>query len=398
MILLKAFSKNPYLLFCIFFKPLSVAFFTVINRPLMKPPAFSPRFFFIATVTAIVTITIVGWSLWSLSAAQYRRIIDGWIDEGRAAGYQISYDKRQTFGFPRHIVMRLANLHWRNADGIDFRTDDMDIEVTPWNWNQFDAKFKNHVSLAAPLDTEGRALMLSSGEGRAHIKLDDDGIWTRAELALRDAKLGLSPNYLFGAERLSVAVERPVDPPKDHTQAGLSLEGEADSIDVPEAMPSPFGNKANKLSMHMRVMGPVPDVRKRSSVDAWNKDSGIVEFDDFSIDWGVLNMESKGTLGFDDDLQPEGAFAGTVAKPKETMQALIDKGFVAMHDQDMLDAMMEMFARPAPHGSKGMDMPITVQLGGLFFGPVRVTTFPEIEWPAAPPVAAQTSDAAPVSN
>jgi hypothetical protein len=351
----------------------------------MKPAPFSLRFCFISLITAVTILAITGWSLWSLSAAQYRRIIDGWIDAGRASGYQISYDDRQTFGFPRHIVMRLVNLHWRNADGIDFRTDDMDIEVTPWNWNQFEAKFKNHVSVAAPLDNDGHALILASGEGRADVKLDNDGVWKRARLFLHDTRLGLSPDYLFQAERLSASIERPPESPKDHTQAGLTLIGEADNIVVPNAMPSPFGNKAQKLAAHMRVMGPVPDVRIRSAVDAWNKDSGVVEFDDLTLQWGVLDIMSKGTIGFDDDLQPEGAFAGTVANPKDTMQQLIDHGFIAMHDQSMLAAVMEMFAKPNVHGSKAMELPITIQLGALFFGPIRIFTFPQIEWPAAPP-------------
>jgi hypothetical protein len=281
--------------------------------------------------------------------------------------------------------MRFVNLHWRNADGIDFRTDDMDIAVKPWNWSRFDAKFKNHVSIAAPLDKDGHALMLASNTGHAQVTLDPDGQWHQAQLSLRDSKMGLSPDYLFHADRISASVLRPSTPPTDHSQVGLTVEGEADTITLPDAMPSPFGPQATKIAAHMRVMGAVPDVRKRAEVDAWNKESGVVEFDDLTLQWGVLNMASKGTVGFDDDLQPEGAFAGTIADPKDTMQTLISHGFIAMHDQGMLNSVMEMFAKPSAHGSKGLELPITVQLGGLFFGPIRIFTFPEIEWPIEPP-------------
>jgi hypothetical protein len=351
----------------------------------MKRAFFSPRIFFISSVIVIVTLTAIGWSFWTLAAAQYRRVIDGYIEGGRAAGYQITYDDRQIFGFPRRITMRLMNVHWRDADGIDFHTDDMDITVTPWMWSTFDAKFKSHVVVAAPLDDKDHSLLMAGSEGRAHIKLDADGFWKVANLALDDAKIGLAPNYLFEADRLKVDITRPPNPPKDHKEAGLSVDGEADTITIPSSMPSPFGTKAQKLSAHMRVMGPVPDVRERASVDAWNKDSGIVEFDDFSMQWGVLSLESKGTIGFDDDLQPEGAFAGTVANPQKTFEALKSGGFIAMHDADMLDAVTDMFAKPSTKNQHGMELPITIQLGGLFFGPIRIFTFPEIEWPLAPP-------------
>jgi hypothetical protein len=351
----------------------------------MKPAPFSPRSFFIATLTAIVVLTVVGWVFWSLSALQYRRIIDGWIDEGRAAGYQISYADRQIFGFPRRLTMRLVDVHWRDADGIDFRADDMDIIASPWDWHSFDAKFKNHVSLAAPLDVNDHALMLSCGAGRAQVKLDADGVWHAAKLSLDDTTLGLTPNYLFQAERLNAAATRPDVLPKDHTEVGLTLEGDAADITLPDAMPSPFGAKAAKITVHMRVMGKVPDVRRRDAVDAWNKDSGIVEFDDLSMTWGILALTSKGTLGFDDDLQPEGAFAGTIGNPQKTMQALMDSGFIAMHDAGMLASAMQLFAKPSVRGTQGLELPITIQLGGLFFGPIRIFTFPEIEWPVEPP-------------
>src|ERR1700679_884569 len=110
----------------------------------MKHAAFSPRTFFISSVTMIVILAVGGWSLWSLAAAQYRHVIDGWIDSGRAAGYEISYKDRQVFGFPRHIIMRFTGLHWKNTDDIDFRTDDMDIQVTPWDWEHYEARFKGH--------------------------------------------------------------------------------------------------------------------------------------------------------------------------------------------------------------------------------------------------------------
>ncbi|MDR3451058.1 MAG: DUF2125 domain-containing protein [Alphaproteobacteria bacterium] len=356
----------------------------------MKPAPFSPRTIFIATLTFLVTLSVIGWGLWSFAAVQYRHVIDGWITEGRAAGYQISYDDRTLFGFPRHITMRFVNLRWKNADGIAFRADDMDLAVTPWNWRQFTAKFKHNVSVTAPLDTEGHALLVSCDAGQAHVLLDQEGFWKSAHLALDKAQVGLAPSYLFTADELHAAVEKPLIPPKDHSESGLSLEGDAEDITLPEAMPTPFGKHADTISASMRVMGAVPDVRKRADVDAWNKASGVVEFDDLSIHWGKLDIVSKGTLGFDDDLQPEGAFAGQVADPKDTMQTLIDQGFIAMHDQDMLKAVMEMFAKP-PAGkdakAAAMQLPITVQLGGLFLGPIRIFTFPEIDWPVEPPAA-----------
>ena len=40
----------------------------------MKPAPFSPRSLFISAVTAIVILTVTGWSLWSLAGALYPAI------------------------------------------------------------------------------------------------------------------------------------------------------------------------------------------------------------------------------------------------------------------------------------------------------------------------------------
>jgi hypothetical protein len=55
----------------------------------------------------------------------------------------------------------------------------------------------------------------------------------------------------------------------------------------------------------------------------------------------------------------------------------------------MLLSALDLFAKPSAHGDKTLDLPITIQLGGLFFGPVRIFVFPQIEWPVEPPAIGQ---------
>ena len=351
----------------------------------MKLPLLTPRKIILGTAALFLALIFADYIFWSLAAGQYRRALDGWIEEGRAEGFQISFDEQKIFGFPSHITMRFVNPHSQSADGISFRTDSMDITASTWNWSNFSVKFKNHVQITAPLDDAGHALTLACENGEAHIKLDSQAFWRQADLSLSNSTIGLAPDYLFQAGSLSASVARPALEPKDHTEAGLTITGEADNIITPDAMPTPFGKNAKKLSAHLRVMGPIPDVRRRDSVDTWNKASGIVEFDDFSAQWGVLELASKGTLGFDDDLQPEGAFIGNIGNPAQTMRALIDHNFITMHDQGMLSSVMSLFAKPSVGKEKGMEFPITIQLGGLFLGPIRIFTFPSIEWPKEPP-------------
>src|SRR5262249_38659530 len=149
-----------------------------------------------------------------------------------------------------------------------------------------------------------------------------------------------------------------------------------------------------------RVMDAVPDFRKKESVDAWNHDSGIVEFDNLHMEWGPLMLTAKGTMGFDDDLQPEGAFSSTIGNQDEVLKALMRSNFIAQRQEAMLSSAMSLFAKPSSVDSiTGVEVPIAVQLGGLFLGPVKIFSFPQIEWPAAqasqPPSQPQPAAASP---
>jgi len=61
----------------------------------------------------------------------------------------------------------------------------------------FDARFKGHVEISAPLDAAGHALLLAARKGSAHIELDPDGIWRHCAVTLDSARFGRGPDYLF---------------------------------------------------------------------------------------------------------------------------------------------------------------------------------------------------------
>lgn len=341
-------------------------------RSLRRSIIFVLIFLFISGVT--------WWGVWTLAANEFRSSIDNWIDAGLANGYTITYDGRQMFGFPHHVVLRFANLNWKNTEGIAFHADNMDLSSVPWDRQIFDARFHKHAEIDAPLEAEGQMLVLSGDEGRAHVVLDPQGYWKFSHISLLRAKIGHAPGVTFQSDRLDATAERPEKLPKDHTEAGLTLTGHMENILIPSGMPEPFGDKITALDTTLRVMGAVPDFRRPVSVATWNNSSGVVEFDKLHMEWGSLKMDAKGTIGFDDDLQPEGAFASTIGNHGQVLEALMKQGFIPQRQATMLNSALDVFAKPASADS-AIQVPITVQLNGIFLGPVRIFVFPEIDWP-----------------
>jgi hypothetical protein len=341
-----------------------------------------PHHFFPA---GLLVLLVAWWLVWFVGAFQLRSSINGWIEEGRNSGYSITYDNESLFGFPRHIVLRFTNLKWKNTDGILFNAGDIDIGAALWKKHYFTAKFKGRAEIDAPLNEADRTLVLSGTDGSAEVNLDANGFWRFSHIKIKQAEVGRKPDYVFHSDELNAAAERPEIEPKDHHDVGLTLTGTADHVSLPTTMPQSFGNTMQRLELNLRVMGAVPDYRKRDSIDHWNQESGIIECDNLHIEWGPLQMAAKGTLGLDDDLQPEGAFASTLGNPEGTIKALKDAGFIAERQENMLQSAIDLFSKPSKEGNvRGMQVPIAVQLGGLFLGPVKIFTFPQIEWSEGP--------------
>jgi len=348
----------------------------------------APKIHHYLKITFLIgSIGILLWiTAWFMAVAQYHTVINGWITAQRAAGYQLSYENRMTVGFPHHIMFRFDNLRWRNNDDILFSADHMELSSRPWQWQIFRAKFKGHVEISAPLTDDTGAFILGGEEGNAYVELAKDGTWKASRVSLNNAHIGLAPHYVFNAEQLEASALQPETEPKDHHETGLTINGQAFHVTVPDALHTPFGPVITTMTADLRVMDKVPDFRNKSSMNIWNQDSGVVEFDNLHMQWGVMDMTAKGTMGFDDDLQPEGAFSSTLEGYQTVLKTLMDYGFIAKNQEAMMDSALTLFAKKSGSGEhEAIDLPITVQLGGLFFGPLKIFGFPEIQWSSVSP-------------
>jgi hypothetical protein len=351
--------------------------------------------FTVAAAVMLASMFAMWWGIWMIGAAQYRDFIDSWIEARRALGYQVTYDNRETEGFPRYITLHFSNFLLQNSDGIKVHANDVLLAAFPWQWNRIDAKLKHGFDLTIPF-TNDKTLFISTGDtARNHTELDDNGDWKLVNLGLTNAKALWGQEPFFGAGKFEIAFDRPDTPPKDHTQPGLIINEKVEELSLPPGLDSPFGPQANKLEATVRIMGPVPDPRRKESVAAWNTEGGIAEFDSFFLQWGALIFAAKGSLGLDDDLQPEGAFYSQIGNHEEVLKILMAADYIPKRDAPMLNSALSLFSKHTTIGGKsGIELPITVQLGGLFLGPVRVFEFREIAWesdqqtaPAVAPIA-----------
>ena len=198
------------------------------------------------------------------------------------------------------MVLRFTNVNWKNAEGIAFHADQMDLSSLPWDREVFDARFRGHArNRHAPLAMPTEKTSPLSGEmGSAHVVSEaPDGIWKFSRVSLTQAKWGRAPDFLFRADQLEASARRPETPPKNH--ARYRPDGDRERRRQRDAArehgkPVRAENGGDGCG-DARVMGPVPDFRRKDSVAVWNTDSGVVEFDKLNMNWGPpCSSEAKG--------------------------------------------------------------------------------------------------------
>ena len=341
-----------------------------------------------AITVMLLAMAVLWWSLWMIGAAQYRNFIDGWIAAHEPQGWHVTYDARDTEGFPRHIILHFTNFVLQNPDGVKIHAGEVALATLPWQWRSLDAKLKHGFDLVIPFG-EGKMLFIATSEtARSHTELDQNGDWSFVNLQLENAKALWGAKPFFSADNFFFSLARPETPPQNYKEAGIDFHMTVDAMTLPDSFSSPFGLNAEKIDLALRVLGPVPDPRVKESVATWNEAGGAVAFDKLDLKWGPLVLAAKGTLALDDDLQPEGAFSSQIGNHGKVMKALIDADYIPKHEELMLGSALDLFAKHVDiSGTPGIEVPIAVQLGGLFLGPVKVFEYPEIIWGAATPAA-----------
>lgn len=278
--------------------------------------------------------------LWGMAAYQLNQAVDRWVETSKANGILFSFVDRSTDGTPLNVHVHLEQMH------VKFPTGAHEIKA---------------------------------GEAVLYLSLWD---WQTVSTKLRETITGTVGGLPFNANVLKIGFSKPEEPPINQMEAGFYLWLQAMGLTFAPDKDLPLGNRLDQLSFDLRVMGAPPDFTKTDEIKAWNEASGVLEFDQLDLLWGPLGISAKGTVGLNSELQPEGAFSGKVERLDLAIDQLVSKGAIEQRQEALLRSSIGVLARPSGMmGGSAPIVPISMQSGGLYLGPVRIMTIPPITWP-----------------
>lgn len=256
------------------------------------------------------------------------------------------------------------------AQGATFHFADRYIDGTP---------LTVHIHLKNPSLQHPNGHKLQAGEAVIYLPLWN---WHAVSAKLRDGITGQWGANAFAFEALKLGFEKPEETAIGHQETGISVWVSALGVTPRRDRPFALGEKIDELSFDLRVMGPPPDFTRTQAVRDWNEGSGVFEVDRLTLRWGPLFVAAKGTLALSPDLQPEGAFSGRVEGLTETIDLFRMNDLLPESREKLLRASLNVLSRPSGvTGGSAPILPISVQEGGLFLGPVRMLDIPPLVWP-----------------
>ena len=118
------------------------------------------RWFYIPWTVAAV-IFVAYFMLWRYGASEMKTAVGEWVEDQRAAGFDVSHGALKTDGFPFFLRLHIDEPHIASPGAWDWRTDRLTIDALPYDLNKliFSTRSEQEVFL--------------DGAGRWRVNADD---------------------------------------------------------------------------------------------------------------------------------------------------------------------------------------------------------------------------------
>ncbi len=309
-------------------------------------------------VAALALIAAVYAGYWNYLAGQVRTGIEQWAADRRAEGYGAEYAAVAVGGFPFRLVAEISAPALTvpgPARPWSWRGPGLIIEARPWALAK--------VRVLAP--GRHRVTVMAGGKRRQY----------DIEAGTLTATLDFNP----GPAAFTIALD-------------------ASDIVYPREPVAGLGRTTKRLTLTIEVKGDLPPEIEADAMARWRDGGGTLDVSRLDIRHGPLDLTGNGTGALDADMQPIGAFTLGVRGFNEAVDRLEAAGIIKPNPAALVKTVLNMLARaPAveldtesdteadteagPDSKPELKVPLSVQDGKLYIGPVVVAEMPVVRWP-----------------
>jgi len=318
---------------------------------------------------------------WFMLARIVAQDIATWTAYYRSQGYAVSYEVPPLAGFPFAVTARFIHPDVAAPNGSwRWRGDEVRLRIQPWAPYelQFTGMGSQKLSIAG---TQARDIAISADVLGldVHLKggLEADRFgFTLTHGAIDDSRIGKTL-----IESLTADGRYPVPPPVDTSRSSLDLIAHLSRLTLPAGVSSPLGREIYSAHLVAQVMGPIPPGPPREAFPAWSGAGGDLELRELQLLWGGLLLKGDATLAFDKALQPLFAGSFAIANVGTLLDKLVTAGILPVATAQGAKIMFAALATTPPEGGPPqVKLPLTIQDGTLYMGPIKLAALRPLDW------------------
>jgi hypothetical protein len=331
------------------------------------------------TVAAIGAVAVVYGIFWNYLAGQYRAGIEQWAEQRRAEGLEVGFSSLRVGGFPLKLEALLSDPALSGSVSVSggtrtwtWRGPLMLLQARPWAPDR--ARVRAPGRHRITVKGGATALDLAVDAGTLNVVLRfQGGRLAHAAVSARNLKVNDAKR---GRIASLVRVELMAN------QSGR-ISVEANTIRYPVAPVPGLGLKTARLAIKAQVTGGLPLRHNAEAMARWRDDGGTLEVSQLVINHGPLGLDGDGTGALDGDLQPIGAFSLRVRGVMQAVDRLEAAGLIQPRAAALTKSVLAALTRSQGSGDgAGLKLPLSIQDGKFFVGPVAVAEVPVVHWPS----------------
>jgi Uncharacterized protein conserved in bacteria (DUF2125) len=333
-------------------------------------------------IVVLLLAALSGGYAWyrSYVAEQLSLALNDWILARTAEGYRIDADIAPESGNLTAVTQRVSDITVAApGDAWTLRLHNLDILVSPLSPLSVEFQPDGRVEFGYTVAGENYLLTNEFRDGAAGFSYDRESRITGAYLHEFGARLDGQISVDFD----SLESRFHFDPAAPLLKDGKSIEFNVaiENATVTNPTPLPLGSLIQHADLAAYVTGTLQPGRPSESLAAWRDAGGVLQIQRFVANWGPLAVTAEGTLTLDGQMQP--LFAGTamVRGYNETIDALAQAGMMELGQVTGAKIALAAMSKPSDAGGPpAAKLPITIQDGFLFVGPLKLAQMPRIVW------------------
>ena len=339
------------------------------------------RFFLLPL--ALLAAALGYYVYWNEVADRARLAMLRWVDQRRAAGFEIQHGALRIGGFPYRIEIEVAAPLIADPDAPQawrWQGEQVRGILQPWNLRHLILEFPGEHRVDWRENGRARFAAGRAGQARASLVFDGAGRWDRiaGEAAALDLATDLGP---VSAVRAELHVRHSPTSADD-----VDVAVEVQNLQLPEdSVPAPMGRTVTRARAIGMVAGPWPAGPFASALERWRDEGGAVELRSVEVKWAAFELQGDGTLTLDKEMRPLAALATEVKGYGALLETLAAAGRMRASDARTARFALDLLAKNGDDGRRALSVPVSAQDGRLFLGPVAVLRLAPVLSAASPP-------------